>query len=181
MRASSSSTEWRRLGTAAPPAAALERLVHLLDEALPVPGTRWRIGLDGVVGFLFPGGGDVLGAVLAATVVALAVRQGLPGLVVARMVANVAVDLVLGAVPLVGDLFDVAWKANVRNLRLLRAHAGRRQADWRDWLWLAGLLAALGLAAAGVVALVVLGLRAAGLRLPSPGAGAAAGRVLGLL
>ncbi len=181
MRGSSSWTEPRPAAAAPPVASPLERLVRLLDEAFPVPGTGWRIGLDGIVGLLFPGGGDVLGALVAATVVALAVRQGLPALVVARMVANIAIDLVVGAVPLVGDLFDVAWKANVRNLRLLRAHAGRRRADWRDWLWLAALLGALGLAAAGVVALVVVGLRAAGLRLPSPGARAAVGWALGLL
>jgi hypothetical protein len=167
-------TDGRGAATEAPPPGAsraprdplLAWLVHVLDQALHVPGTRIRVGLDALVGLIFPGGGDVAGAVLSAVVVLLAVRHGLPAIVVLRMVANVAIDLLVGVVPVVGDLFDVAWKANTRNLRLLEAHAhGRRRAGWRDWVWVGALLAGLGVLVAGVVVLVVLALRAIGARL----------------
>lgn len=153
-------------GPSAPRDPLLAWLVHVLDQALRVPGTRIRVGLDAIAGLIFPGGGDAAGAVLSAVVVLLAVRHGLPAVVVARMVANIGIDLMVGVIPIVGDLFDVAWKANSRNLRLLEAHAsGRRRAGWRDWLWVWALLAGLGVLVAGVVALVLLALRAAGARL----------------
>ena len=79
------------------------------------------------------------------------------------MVFNIGVDALVGAVPLVGDLFDFAWKANTRNLRLLEAHASsRRRSRWGDWLWVGALLGALALLLVGVVALGVLAFRAAG-------------------
>ena len=163
----------RRGAAPAPPAGSGARrdplllwLVHVLDDALQVPGTRIRVGLDALAGLVFPGGGDVVGAVLSAVVVLLAVRHGLPAIVILRMVANVAIDLLVGVVPVAGDLFDIAWKANSRNLRLLEAHAsGRRRAGWRDWLWVGALLGGLAALAAGVVALIVLALRAVGARL----------------
>jgi hypothetical protein len=143
----------------------LARLVYVLDQALRIPGTRLRIGLDPILGLL-PGGGDALGALLSAAVVLLAVRHGLPRIVVARMVFNVAVDFVVGIIPILGDLFDAAWKANSRNLRLLERHAtGQRRPAWRDWLWVWGLLAALGLLVAAVTVLAVLAIRAAGVGL----------------
>jgi hypothetical protein len=140
----------------------LVRLVFLLDQAVRVPGTRWRVGLDPIIGLL-PGGGDALGALLSAGVVLAAARHGVPRIVLARMVFNIGVDALIGAVPLAGDLFDFAWKANTRNLRLLEAHAsGRRRPGWRDWLWAWALLGVLALLLAGVVALGVLAVRAAG-------------------
>lgn len=113
----------------------LRRLAYLLDDRFSIPGTRYRIGLDGLVG-LVPGIGDAVTTVLALYIVLEARRLGVPVAKLARMGLNVGVDAVLGAVPLVGDLFDVAWKANRRNLALLLAHldadsrlrhAGRRQ------------------------------------------------------
>jgi hypothetical protein len=113
----------------------LRRLAYLLDDRFSIPGTRYRIGLDGLVG-LVPGIGDAVTTVLALYIVLEARRLGVPVAKLARMGLNVGVDAVLGAVPLVGDLFDVAWKANRRNLALLLAHfdadsrlrhAGQRQ------------------------------------------------------
>ena len=101
--------------------AALESarvLARLLDEAIEIPGTSYRIGIDPLVG-LVPGIGDVIGAILSTWILLVGVRLGAPASVVARMALNVAVDAVVGSVPLAGDLADFAWKANVRNVRLL--------------------------------------------------------------
>ena len=91
---------------------------RLLDSAFAIPGTGIRIGLDAIVG-LIPGGGDVVGAVLSSGIVLMAMREGVPAPVLWRMVANIAIDTLIGAVPLLGDLFDVAWKSNTKNAELL--------------------------------------------------------------
>ena len=96
----------------------VRRLARLFDSALRVPGTNIRFGLDAVVG-LVPGLGDAAGAALAAYLVVLAARLGAPPAILLRMLLNVSVDAVVGAVPLLGDLFDIGWKANTRNVELL--------------------------------------------------------------
>jgi hypothetical protein len=104
--------------------AALRRsrsVARLLDEAVRVPGTERRVGLDPMLGLL-PLGGDAIGALLSLYVVVEAHRIGAPKGVLARMVANVLVDFLIGVVPLVGDLFDAAWKANTRNVELLEEY-----------------------------------------------------------
>lgn len=102
-----------------PRTARMRLLAKLLDEAVTIPGTRIGLGLDAVLG-LVPGVGDTAGLVLSAGIVMQAARLGVGGSVLARMVMNVAIDAVVGAIPFVGDLFDVGWKANVRNVRLLQ-------------------------------------------------------------
>jgi Domain of unknown function (DUF4112) len=104
------------------------RLAYWLDDRFRIPGTRRRIGLDGLLG-LVPGIGDTATALLAAYIVLEGVRVGVPKNVVARMLANVGIDYVLGLVPLVGDLADFAWKANRRNARMLRDHLMARRGD----------------------------------------------------
>lgn len=139
---------------------AARALSVLLDTALRIPGTRIRFGLDPMLG-LVPGLGDVAGAAMAGYVVILASRLGAPTPVLLRMLANVGVDTVLGAVPFLGDAFDVAWKANVRNLvlldRYMEAPGTTRRAST---LVVAGILVAVGLLAAGAVLLTVLVFRA---------------------
>ncbi|MEN8375670.1 MAG: DUF4112 domain-containing protein [Gemmatimonadota bacterium] len=93
-------------------------LARVLDRAIRVPGTDFRIGLDGLLGLL-PGLGDAAGMALSTAIVLAAVRAGAPRGVLSRMLANVALDAALGAVPLLGDAFDFAWKANARNALLL--------------------------------------------------------------
>jgi hypothetical protein len=78
------------------------------------------------------------------------------------MVFNVALDAVIGAIPLVGDLFDFAWKANTRNLQLLERHRSGRRPTWRDWIWLWALLGTLALVVLGAVFLALLAIRALG-------------------
>lgn len=139
---------------------AARALTDLLDTAIRVPGTRIRFGLDPLLG-LIPGLGDVAGAAMAGYVVILGSRFGAPTSVLLRMLANVGVDTVLGAVPLLGDLFDVAWKANVRNLALLERYLEEPGTTRRaSAIVVGGILVAFGLLAVGAVALTVLIVRA---------------------
>ena len=108
--------------TASSRLAQARTLAKLLDRAVRVPGTNIRFGLDAVLG-LSPGGGDLAGAVFSAYLILLGSQMGLPAHVLTRMVANVAIDTLGGSVPLLGDLFDVAWKSNTRNLELLEQFA----------------------------------------------------------
>jgi hypothetical protein len=108
---------------------AFERLDHitrLLDTAVAIPGTNIRFGADAVIG-LVPGIGDAITTAMAAWVIYEARRLGAPKRLILRMIGNVALDGVVGAVPLVGDLFDVMYKANRRNLRLLRSWMDRQE------------------------------------------------------
>ncbi len=99
-------------------------LARLLDEAVEIPGTGWRIGLDPIVG-LVPGIGDLVSAILSTWIILVGVRLGAPGAVVGRMALNVGIDTLVGAIPIGGDLFDFAWKSNVKNVRLLEAWLAR--------------------------------------------------------
>lgn len=145
---------------AADPLARARTLTRLLDTAARVPGTGIRFGADAVLG-LVPGLGDVAGAVLAGYLVLLAQRHGAPRSVVLRMLGNVAVDTLGGTVPLVGDLFDVAYKSNSRNLALLE-RAIERPADTTRTSRLLVLVTLLGLVllVAGGLVVTVLAVRA---------------------
>lgn len=98
--------------------ARLERLAFWLDDRFAIPGTKWRIGLDGIVG-LVPGIGDALTTAVSAYIVIEARRMGVPKTVLLRMIKNVAVDAIVGSVPLVGDVFDVRMKMNRKNMALV--------------------------------------------------------------
>ncbi|WP_107671334.1 DUF4112 domain-containing protein [Cyanothece sp. BG0011] len=99
----------------------LHRISHILDKAIPIPGTKWTIGLDPILG-LIPGGGDIVAGVLSAYIIIESARMGLKRKVIGQMVANVLLDSLAGSVPILGDVFDVTWKANVRNIELLEHH-----------------------------------------------------------
>ena len=103
----------------------LRRLAWLLDSSIPLPG-GFSIGLDGLIG-LVPGIGDVLGACFSSYIIAEAARAGAPVGVLARMGLNVAIETIVGAIPVLGDLFDFAFKANVRNVALMDRHAADPQ------------------------------------------------------
>jgi Domain of unknown function (DUF4112) len=104
--------------------ARIAALAHLLDSAIPIPGTNRTIGIDAVLG-LIPGVGDVVSAALSSYIIWEARQLGLPRWKIARMIGNVALDSTVGAVPLVGDLFDMAYKSNQRNLRIVVEHLER--------------------------------------------------------
>jgi hypothetical protein len=117
---------------------------RLMDDLVPIPGTSHRIGLDPVLG-LIPGAGDLLSAVAGAWIILEAVRFGLPAVVLLRMAWNTGVDLVVGAIPLLGDLFDVAFRSNLRNLELFRRHALDPAASTAEhWTFVAGLIVLAG-------------------------------------
>jgi hypothetical protein len=104
--------------------ARLETLATLMDAAILIPGTNVRVGFDALIG-LVPGIGDLVSAGISSMIILEARRMGAPRWLVARMIANVAVDAIGGAVPLVGDLLDVAYRANLKNTQLLRRHFER--------------------------------------------------------
>ena len=96
----------------------LDTLAYLLDNSIPIPGTGTRFGIDALIG-LIPGVGDAAGALLSGYIVLQAARLGTGFPVILRMLLNVGIETLVGAVPLLGDLFDAGWKANDRNMRLL--------------------------------------------------------------
>jgi hypothetical protein len=103
----------------------VEQLAYWLDDRYRLPGTRFRVGLDGIVG-LIPGVGDAVTSTLTAYIVYEAWRLGVPTSTLARMLANLGIDTVVGIVPVVGDLLDIGFKANRRNLKLLHRHLTER-------------------------------------------------------
>lgn len=103
---------------------ALRRFAYLMDEAITIKGTPIKIGLDALLG-LIPGIGDVIGAVLSTWIVIGALRHRVPGRIILRMMLNIVIDLVFGAVPVAGDVFDFLYEENVKNMRLLEKHRDR--------------------------------------------------------
>jgi hypothetical protein len=103
--------------------ARITLVAKLMDSAFMVPGLNRRVGLDAVLG-LVPGVGDALSAALASYIIWEARQLGLPRWKIARMIGNVAVDTAVGAIPFAGDVFDVFFKANERNLRIIHEHLG---------------------------------------------------------
>ena len=101
--------------------ARLRRYADWLDSGIRIPVLGWRIGLESILG-LIPGVGDATGAILGGWVVVEAVRGGARPATLIRMLSNLALDAIAGAVPLAGDLFDFVWKANSRNIALLERH-----------------------------------------------------------
>jgi hypothetical protein len=130
----------------------LRKLEILLDEAFRVPGTNVRFGIDGIVG-LVPGLGDVLAGLLSLVIPVAAWIRGVPYVTLARMAANLGIGVLVGTIPIFGDIFDIAWKANRRNYRLLCRHLGEpRQHTWRDW----GFLLLMGAIMAIIFAIPVV-------------------------
>ncbi len=103
----------------------LERLAHRMDKAFHLPIINVRVGWDSILG-LVPGVGDALALAPASYILFSGYRMGASAPTLARMAANVGIDAVIGSVPLVGDLFDVGWKANLRNVALLRRHLEKK-------------------------------------------------------
>jgi NAD/NADP transhydrogenase beta subunit len=121
----------------------LDLLSRLLDSWFRIPGTSIRFGLDGIIG-LVPGIGDILAGLASSIIILAAWARGAAYVTIARMLVNLALDVIIGTVPFVGDAFDVAWKANRRNYALLTRHLEQpRRQQWRDWLFLAGVAVVL--------------------------------------
>lgn len=135
-----------------------ERLVKVLDDGLKVPFTK-GVGLDAIVGFFLPVAGDALTGVGSLALLSLAIRRGVPTLILLRMVLNIGVDVVLGALPVLGDLFDLVWRSNRRNLELINKHAGKKSsASAGDYLVVGiGVILAVAAVAVPILVLAYLG------------------------
>jgi hypothetical protein len=140
----------------------LERVAWLMDRALTIPGTKISVGLDALLGLL-PVGGDVVTGIVQAGLVLIALRQyKVPRSIAARMMANVLLDVAVGSIPILGDLFDVGFKANTRNIRLLEPYGHHTTIDlqprgtpWRYILPIAIVLfIALALVMVGFITVV---------------------------
>ena len=133
----------------------LRRVAQLLDSAFAIPGTSYRIGLDPIVG-LIPGIGDLVSPLFTIGILWQANDLRLPRVVQLRMILNVAIDAFVGAVPVVGDLFDFAWKSNAKNLALLERHAEvETRASAGDWMFV--VLLTLVVLALAAIPLVIVG------------------------
>jgi Domain of unknown function (DUF4112) len=109
--------------------AQVRFIARMMDDQFRVPGTNLRFGLDFLLG-LFPGLGDAVTSIISLLIVHHAWQSGASKLTLARMLGNVGVDFLVGSVPLFGDVFDFAWKANRKNARLLEAHLNSRSGKW---------------------------------------------------
>ena len=132
----------------------IEKLAWIMDRSIPIG--RWRIGLDGIIG-LVPGLGDLIGALISALIVAAGVQARLPRSAIARMVANVGIEAAVGIVPFLGDLFDMAFKANTRNVEIFRQALKGERSRKKDSLFVTGVvLAIVAIIAIPVIAIVLL-------------------------
>ncbi|MEO5702885.1 MAG: DUF4112 domain-containing protein [Gammaproteobacteria bacterium] len=133
----------------------LGRLAWLLDSSIVVPGTNFRVGIDSLIG-LIPGFGDAVGALMSSYILAEAARLGIPKATLIRMGLNVALETIVGMIPIAGDIFDMAWKANHRNVRLLDTYLENpRKTATTSRLLVFGLVVAL---IALIVGLIILGI-----------------------
>jgi hypothetical protein len=140
-------------------ARRVQLLARALDSAIRIPGTKISFGLDSIVG-LVPGAGDLASALMSGYIVLASARMGVPPSVVVRMILNLGVDTLVGSVPLFGDLFDVGFRANIRNAALLDRHLANPEAAKRSSrLAVAAAVGGVILLAAGGIALAMLALR----------------------
>jgi hypothetical protein len=127
----------------APRLKRMRQLSRLLDSAIVIPGTKQRMGLDPILG-LIPGGGDTVSAALSSYIIVEAALMGLPRSSLMRMVLNIALDTLVGSVPILGDIFDVFSKANLRNMQIIENHVKSPQPSVRvDKLFIIALIAGL--------------------------------------
>ena len=134
---------------------ALRRWAVLLDSAFKVPGTNVRFGLDAIIG-LVPGLGDLVAPIFTVILLGTALKMRVPAVVVARMVLIAGIDMLLGLVPIAGDIGDVFWKADLRNMALLERHARPGVAPTRgDYLFVSGCIAVVVLFALVPIVLLI--------------------------
>ena len=136
----------------------LRRISRVLDNAITIPGTKLSLGLDPILGLL-PGGGDTITGGISAYIVVEAARMGLPREVLGQMVVNILIDSFAGTVPVLGDLFDVGWKSNVKNIELLEKHLEISESGKTDKLFIFGLVLLLTVIVLGFTTITFFSVR----------------------
>lgn len=129
------------------PLRELELIAKWLDSIFKIPGLPFRFGLDALLGIV-PGAGDTVTSVASLYILLSAARMGVSKVTLTRMAANIGIDYLVGAIPLAGDMFDVYWKANQKNVELLQKHAvanplASRRLKFQDWLFFGALATVL--------------------------------------
>jgi len=134
----------------------LALLARLMDDVFRIPGTPIRFGMDSVIGLL-PGMGDMVTGLVSFTILYSAWARGVPRVTQARMLANIAIDAAIGTIPFLGDVFDIAWKANRKNYELLQRsqYESNRRQEFSDWLFLIGILLATAIVVAIPIAVLI--------------------------
>lgn len=134
----------------------LDLYAHFLDDCFHIPGTRIRLGLDGLIGFI-PGLGDILAGIASSVLILAAWIRGVPYVTLVRMTINVGIEVLIGSVPLFGDIFDIAWKANRRNYRLIVRHLREpHRHTGKDYAFLLLLLGAVLTILATPIVVIIL-------------------------
>ncbi len=126
----------------------LRRISRILDSAVTIPGTKLSFGLDPILGLL-PGGGDTITGGISAYIVISAARMGIPREILGQMVGNIILDSLAGTIPILGDLFDVGWKSNIKNIELLEKHLEIAEPSKTDTLFILGLILLLAVIVLG--------------------------------
>jgi len=133
----------------------LDHFAWLLDNLFKIPGTNWRFGLDALIG-LIPGAGDAVAAILSLFLLVRAFQFKLPKVVIARMLINSLLDFSIGAIPFLGDAFDIFYKANTRNMKLFREYAeGPLKSTKRHWIFIGCLIGGFVAVVFGIIIVVL--------------------------
>ena len=138
-------------------------MADLLDQRFTIPGTSIRIGLDPILG-LIPGIGDALANIAGSAILLIAAQFNVPKIILIRMGLNVAGNALIGAIPIIGDIFSIWFRSNARNADLLERYAatGTRRAGLNDWLFVIGIIAAVVLIVVGTIVSIVWLIRSLG-------------------
>jgi len=128
----------------------LDQLAKLMDSKFKIPGTEIRFGLDSLIG-LIPGVGDLSTFAVSGYMVWIMTKNGASGYVLARMILNILIDAVIGSIPLIGDIFDIAFKANIRNMRLMNEHFREGRHGGSAWKVILPVLIIVFLIIAGLI------------------------------
>ncbi len=136
----------------------LRRISRVLDNAVTIPGTKFSFGLDPILGLL-PGGGDTITGGISAYIVVEAAKMGLPREVLGKMVGNILLDSFAGTIPILGDLFDVGWKSNIKNIELLEKHLEIAETGKTNPLLIIGLVLLLAIIVFGFATLTFFSVR----------------------
>lgn len=128
----------------------IDYLARLMDAQFRLPGTNFRFGLDAIIG-LIPGGGDLSTFAVSGYMLWIMAQNGASGFVLARMVLNVLLDTIVGSIPILGDLFDMVYKSNMRNLRLMQEHYREGRHSGSAWKVIIPVLIVLFLIIVGIL------------------------------